>query len=183
MLYFVIQSLPSIHSANKVLDTNAEICVWILPNLMFNWTIPSSGNIVMPSPNELEPSSFAIVQLHVPISTSKNVIFQPNKKLQEEKLIIMPNALLAVANYTTSLTIRNPTEKRFQIPLNTCMGHINVQNPKSTLNNIDLHKSTNQISKQKMTEVIDQLIQHIDNKQQQHQVRQLLEKHYKVFDT
>ncbi|CAF3133894.1 unnamed protein product [Rotaria socialis] len=59
----------------------------------------------------LKPQHETIVRLKSSISSSSNVIFHPNRNIQYQKLIAIPNALLSIQNYETHVTIANPTNK------------------------------------------------------------------------
>ncbi|CAF4422466.1 unnamed protein product, partial [Rotaria magnacalcarata] len=75
----------------------------------------------------LKPQHETIVRRKSSISSSSNVIFHPNRNIQYQKLIAIPNALLSIQNYETYVTIANPTNKICRIPIHTNIGFFTVQ--------------------------------------------------------
>ncbi|CAF3324288.1 unnamed protein product [Rotaria socialis] len=140
----------------------------------------------------LQPQHETIVRLKSPISSSTNVVFHPNRNLQYTKLIAIPNALLSIQNYETYVTIANPTNKICRIPIHTNIGHFTIQ-PSDircyTINScLDTdHSSFNEkqqleFNKHDSTEIIfDQLLDHIQNKNEKLEIYQLLIKYKKNF--
>ncbi|CAF2143978.1 unnamed protein product [Rotaria magnacalcarata] len=142
----------------------------------------------------LQPQHETIVRLKSPISSSTNVVFHPNRNLQYTKLIAIPNALLSIKNYETYVTIANPTNKICRIPIHTNIGHFTIQPSDIRCYSINScldtdHSSFNEqqqleINKHDTTEMIfDQLLDHIQNKNEKLEIYQLLIKYKKIFDT
>ncbi len=141
----------------------------------------------------LKPQHETIVRLKSPISCSPNVVFHPNRNIQHQKLIAIPNALLSIRDYATYITITNPTNKICRIPIHTNIGSFNVQSSdircytiNSCLNND--HRSSNEqqpeVQKHDPLEtVFDQLLDHIQNPNEKFEIHQLLIKYKKIFDT
>lgn len=141
----------------------------------------------------LQPQHETIVRLKSPISSSSNVIFHPNRNIQYQKLIAIPNALLCIQNYETYITIANPTNKICRIPIHTKIGCftvqpldircysinsslVNDQNPSNKRQpDVDKHDS--------IEAIFDQLLDHIQDQHERSKIRQLLSKYKKIFDT
>ena len=141
----------------------------------------------------LTPQHEMIVRLKSPISSSSNVVFHPNRSVQYQKLIAIPNALLSIRDYETYVTIANPTNKICRIPIHTNIGSFTVQSSDircytidSCLNN-NRRSSNEQQSEVKKHDsiemVFDQLLDHIQNQNERFEIRQLLIKYRKIFDT
>ncbi|CAF5135920.1 unnamed protein product, partial [Rotaria sp. Silwood1] len=110
----------------------------------------------------LKPQHETIVRLKSPISSSSNVIFHPNRNIQYQKLIAIPNALLSIQNYISCYTINSC--------LNNYQWSSNEQQPE-----VDKHDSIDAI--------FDQLLDHIQDQNEKSIIHQLLIKYKKIFDT
>ncbi|CAF1546738.1 unnamed protein product, partial [Rotaria sordida] len=141
----------------------------------------------------LKPQHETIVRLKSPISSSSNIIFHPNRNIQYQKLIAIPNALLTIQNYETYITIANPTNKICRIPIHTNIGYFTVQpldircyTINSCLDNDQRSSNDRQpeVAKHDSIEAIfDQLLDHIQDQHEKSEIHQLLIKYKKIFDT
>ncbi|CAF0866969.1 unnamed protein product, partial [Didymodactylos carnosus] len=164
----------------------------------------------------LEPQCERIIKVIMPVSIAKAALFQPKRTFQEEKLVVMPHALLSIENYTSYITIANPTNKRCLIPYNTRLGVVSIQtaelhcyaiNPETSMNRDNtsdamprqlnepepqyMHQlnvgSCFSISKatilQHLKDVFKQMVEHIEDQEEKHEVTTMLHKYYKIFDT
>ncbi|CAF4537834.1 unnamed protein product, partial [Rotaria sp. Silwood2] len=122
----------------------------------------------------LKPQHETIARLKSPISSSSNVIFHPNRNIQYQKLIAIPDTLLSIRNYETYITIANPTNKIYRIPI-----HTNIDNYQWSSNEqqpeVDKHDS--------IEAIFDQLLDHIQDQNEKSTIHQLLIKYRKIFHT
>ncbi|CAF2847659.1 unnamed protein product [Rotaria sp. Silwood2] len=124
----------------------------------------------------LKPQHKTIARLKSPISSSSNVIFHPNRNIQYQKLLAIPDTLLSIRNYETYITIANPTNKIYIrcYSINSCLNNYqwssNEQQPE-----VDKHDS--------IEAIFDQLLGHIQDQNEKSIIHQLLIKYRKIFDT
>jgi hypothetical protein len=153
----------------------------------YSFALKSAATIV------LQPQHETIVRLKSPISSSSNVIFHPNRNVQYQKLIAIPNALLSIRNHETYVTIANPTNKICRIPIHTTIGSFTVQSSDircytiNACSDNDTRSSNEQPLEvnehNSIGKVFDQLLDHIQDQNEKSTIRQLLIKYQKIFDT
>ncbi|CAF1317570.1 unnamed protein product [Rotaria sordida] len=146
----------------------------------------------------IPPRESYTVQAKVELSSADTVYFSPIDVIQSENSIIMSPALLHINNYTTYLEVYNPHDYTYTLPTNTLLGRVthtpyhvpsfllfdpssrpsSVSSQPHILNAIELEQTSPETS-----QTIDHLIAHITNVQDKQQLRSILHKHMKLFDT
>ena len=143
----------------------------------------------------IKPCEMIVAKLRSPISSSSHVIFHPNRRIQYQKLVAIPNALLSINDYTTYITIANPTNKICRIPIHTRIGSIEVQSPNIECYaiNPNIPIDPNQLNMKACVQSeersapmrlnFDFLLDHIQDSNERSAVYQLFEKYKQIFDT
>ncbi|CAF1577933.1 unnamed protein product, partial [Didymodactylos carnosus] len=147
----------------------------------------------------LGPLQECDVDVKAPFSTADPAIFYPKQQLQQNKLVLMPNALLKIKHYKSTLTMINLSNYPTVIPRNTRLGVITYANPniqcfvlapQSSFNsqqpsnaqqwssNVQQHRS---LTSNDTDITIKNLINHL-TPQEQEEVYPILLKHQTLFD-
>ncbi|CAF4145928.1 unnamed protein product [Rotaria sp. Silwood2] len=116
--------------------------------------------------------------ISIPVSInlpSAKVLFRPSFKLQQRIPLVMLGSLLTVRNYTSFISLYNPTASYCSLPKGIILGTTTI--PTSSFQKLS------HIDQQLADIHIHKLIQHISNPEQQEQVKFILFQHAKLFDT
>ena len=142
----------------------------------------------------IQPHHEVIARVRAPISSSPTVFFRPNRNVQHHNLIAIPYALLSINDYTSYITITNPTNKVRHIPTNTSIGSFTIQpddiqcfalgprRPKPHLQRGSGSVSPNN-SDASIDSILDQLLNHLTDPQEKTTMRTMLTKYRALFDT
>ncbi|CAF1498994.1 unnamed protein product [Didymodactylos carnosus] len=69
------------------------------------------------------------IDVKAPFSTADPVIFYPKQQLQQNKLVLVPHALLNIRHYKSTLTMINSSNYPTVVSRNTRLGVITYANP------------------------------------------------------
>lgn len=137
----------------------------------------------------IQPQHGIIAKLKSSIELSSSVIFQPNQYIQDKYLIAVPNALLSVENYTTYITISNPTNSVCRIPSDTKIGQVVMHADENSCYSVNSNEQNvrNDIEIKGKTQEVNRIchefsLDHIENNDERTILRDLLHKYGMVFD-
>ena len=142
----------------------------------------------------IRPHHERIARLTSPISSSPAVVFHPNRNIQYRNLIAVPHALLSITDYTSYITIANPTNKICRIPVNTPIGFFKIQSDDIHCFNINATTKSQWTSYESKPDspidnstsidlIFNQLLDHIQNFDEKATIRTLLMQYQNIFDT
>ena len=96
----------------------------------------TSFPVKLREPCLLQPFQERQVKAFVPVSSCPSVYFSPRVHLQLNKKVRIPEALLNVANYTTSLTIYNDNDQVCHLAQGTVLGKISLLDPTTSITSL-----------------------------------------------
>lgn len=140
----------------------------------------------------IPPYQQVIVQAQVPISSSRNVLFTPRPHLEYNIPIELPSAILHIHQYSTYLTISNPTSRPRYLAKNTRLGYVTQLGTSSKLASItrsmrplpSSHIDRQTAPPESITSIIDDLTKHFPGSNaDQTKLRCILLRYSTIFDT
>jgi hypothetical protein len=85
---------------------------------------------------QLHPYQECQVTAFVPISASSGVLFHPRHQLQINKTVRIPDALLSIDEYLTSLTLYNDSDRICYLSNGTLLGKVELMDSQTSLSSV-----------------------------------------------
>jgi len=118
------------------------------------------------------------VSVPVPVNlriSSASVAFRPSFKLQQQTSLLMLNSSLNVHDYTSNISLYNPTNYSYSLPKGLILGTTTIP----TLS----FKKNSTIDHELVNKNITNLIRHITRPDRYEKIKSILYQHLKLFDT
>ncbi|CAF1388467.1 unnamed protein product [Didymodactylos carnosus] len=145
---------------------------------------------------KIKPWAEVTVKVRVPISSCESVLFEPRLKFQYHNFVNVQKSMLKVKNYVALIKVYNSSDKTCFLKQDTFLGTVRILSSTIHVSNINhrveferkylrLHQSspTSQDSiNPEISDIIEKSTSHIQDKQQQQQVRTILHSHHQLFD-
>ena len=122
----------------------------------------------------IPPKQTMSIPATIELSSAK-VAFRPSFKLQQQTSLLMLNTSLNVHDYTSNISLYNPTNYSYSLPKGLILGTTTIP----TLS----FKKNSTIDHELVNKNITNLIQHITSPDRHEKIKFILYQHSKLFDT
>ena len=140
----------------------------------------------------LQPFQQRQVKAFVPFLSGASVYFLPRAQLQINKTARIPEALLNVANYITSLTIYNDSAQVCHLAKGTLLGKVSLIDPSTSINSVSFSTGDSHVAdvvspsldtlSDSLRTIISSAVQHLSDDDQRVTMTSLLTKYSSLLD-